>query len=324
MARYYFFVTKLELLPLLKREVKSRFPHLIFSFAFQNILFFKNSSEKNQTKIYPALCSLHGPMFGKCPIDSPSDLDKLLSDVGGPSFCEMFFYNHKDLKLSFHENLLSEQILFAVEIKEILYIGSFHKELKSLLNQNFEVSPFELEESAPSRAYLKALEYLQILRERGENFSPGLEVIEIGCAPGGASWALCELGAKVFGVDPGLVSTAMERFSNHFFHSKISMQQLSIKDWRRYLSNPQLLVCDVNLRPSEIIIYLKNILSDFKSNGGKYLIWTVKLTDWRNCEQFFSTDWPMIEREIEKFSPKYKLLRVVPTHHKEFLYLVEF
>lgn len=295
MPKFYFFVTKLELISLLKREVKSRFPFLTFSFAHQNILFYKKEEDKSNIEIAPLLASFFGPMYGKFPVNTPKIFE-----------------------------IPTGHIAFNVSLKDFIYSGSYDKKLFSLLNQNIEESPFSMPDLAPSRAYLKAWEYLQIISELGDPLEKDEEVIEIGCAPGGASFLFCERGAKVFGVDPGEVSKNLEQFSRSFYHHPIAMQKLKAKDWGIFLNNPRLLFCDVNLRPSETILYLKKILGDFKKGGGQYLVWTVKLTDWRNCEEFFLKEWPKIERELALFHPILTLKRVVPSHHKEFLLLVKF
>jgi 23S rRNA (cytidine2498-2'-O)-methyltransferase len=62
--------------------------------------------------------------------------------------------------------------------------------------------PFAAPEDAPSRVWMKVEEALWL---SGLLPMTGDRVLDIGCAPGGGTWALLERGLRVVGVDPGEV-----------------------------------------------------------------------------------------------------------------------
>jgi 23S rRNA (cytidine2498-2'-O)-methyltransferase len=62
-----------------------------------------------------------------------------------------------------------------------------------------EIAPIVMPEAAPSRAWLKIEE---AIARFDLSIGKGARVLEIGAAPGGASWALLERGASVVGLDP--------------------------------------------------------------------------------------------------------------------------
>jgi 23S rRNA (cytidine2498-2'-O)-methyltransferase len=66
-------------------------------------------------------------------------------------------------------------------------------------------------EGPPSRAYLKLFEALTLL---GAHPGPGETCLEIGASPGGWTWVLATLGARVLAVDRAPLAPSMKRFRN--------------------------------------------------------------------------------------------------------------
>lgn len=66
-------------------------------------------------------------------------------------------------------------------------------------------------EGAPSRAYLKLWEALTLL---GERPGPGELCLDLGASPGGWTWVLAELGARVFSLDRAPLEARIARRPN--------------------------------------------------------------------------------------------------------------
>lgn len=333
MGQFYFFASKKELLPLLKKEVAVRFPFLNFSFSSENFIFYRTNTAVSNLKasVSKACLSFYqGPMLFKFSLGNLRPLENLnFKNILflGDSFLAINSQEMKDQILSLYSsNIVSDSSSYLVAYlsKGHLYLGMIKQDDYSSLNSFFEKSPFVQNPKAPSRAYLKALEYLEVLKEQGLKLSAETEVIEMGSSPGGASFALCEVGYKVLGIDPGDMSETLSLFSNLFYHQKMSMQKFSKEYWDFFLKAPQLLFCDVNLRPLEVLEYLNFFIDDFLENGGKALVWTLKLTDWRHLDGFFKKDWPIVEEELRQMGARKIVVRTVPSHHKEFLVLALF
>jgi 23S rRNA (cytidine2498-2'-O)-methyltransferase len=133
-----------------------------------------------------------------------------------------------------------------------------------------------LPDDAPSRAWLKLEEGLAF---SGLPLRAGQVAVEIGSAPGGASWALLSRGLHVVGVDPGAMDgrvLACPRFAH---------VQRTMGDLRREQLPPRVdwLLLDVNLAPQVALHQLRRIVSTLRMLRGALL--TLKLNDWGMAEQ---------------------------------------
>jgi 23S rRNA (cytidine2498-2'-O)-methyltransferase len=130
---------------------------------------------------------------------------------------------------------------------------------------------------APSRAWLKLEEGLAFSRLP---LSAGDVAVEIGSAPGGASWALLSRGLQVVGVDPGAMD-ARVLSSPRFTHLQMTLGELRREqlpyrvDW---------LLLDVNLAPQVALHQLRRIVSTLRPTLRGALL-TLKLNDWSMAEQ---------------------------------------
>jgi 23S rRNA (cytidine2498-2'-O)-methyltransferase len=133
------------------------------------------------------------------------------------------------------------------------------------------VPAIELPEYAVSRAYLKmaeALAWSNLPLARGEH------VVELGCAPGGASQALLDAGLFVTGLDPAEVDEtvlAHPRF-NHV-RSRVA------KAPKRLLRGAHWLAADMNVAPSYTLDAVESVVKH-KDLSFRGLILTLKLSDW--------------------------------------------
>ena len=109
-----------------------------------------------------------------------------------------------------------------------------------------------LPEAAPSRAYLKLEEMLAWSR-----FSPTPKTIavELGSAPGGASWALLNRGLRVVGVDTGEMGAVCLENPN-YSHVAMSVRDLRKKNLPEHFP---LLFCDLGLTAVEAVPQLRHL-----------------------------------------------------------------
>jgi 23S rRNA (cytidine2498-2'-O)-methyltransferase len=133
--------------------------------------------------------------------------------------------------------------------------------------------PLQLPAEAPSRAWLKleeALAWSHLPLRRGQ------VAVEIGSAPGGASWALLQRGLRVVGVDPGQMAPQVLSASG-FSHLQVSLGELRREalpetvDW---------LLMDVNLAPQVALHGVRRIVSTLRPHL-RGVIFTLKLNDWK-------------------------------------------
>jgi len=129
---------------------------------------------------------------------------------------------------------------------------------------------------AVSRVYLKMLE---AMRWADFRIRRGQRVIEIGCAPGGASQALLDAGAHVIGIDPAEMHPLVlghPRFRHIRRRSKeVRRHEFQGVDW---------LTCDINLPPNYTLDTVEAVVAhpgvEFRG-----LLLTLKLLDWSMAEK---------------------------------------
>jgi len=130
--------------------------------------------------------------------------------------------------------------------------------------------------TAPSRAWAKIEE---AIRWSGLVPRPGEHALEVGSAPGGASFALLERGLNVHGVDPGAmdprVLAYVGKHGNRFVHLAVPAAEVE----RRSLPRPlHWLASDVNLAPMIALKYVERFVALGKGQlRGAFI--TLKLND---------------------------------------------
>ena len=137
--------------------------------------------------------------------------------------------------------------------------------------------PLRLPPEAPSRAWLKLEEGLAF---GGLPLRSGQVAVEIGAAPGGASWALLQRGLTVVGVDPGAMDPRVLQ-QPRFTHLQTTLAELRREalparvDW---------LLLDVNLAPQVALHGLRRLVGTLRSTLRGALL-TLKLNDWSLAAQ---------------------------------------
>lgn len=133
--------------------------------------------------------------------------------------------------------------------------------------------PLRLPEEAPSRAWLKLEEGLLW---SGLAMNPGHVAVEIGSAPGGASFALLTRGLRVVGVDPGAMAESV------LAHAAFMHLPLKLGDVRREQLPRRVdwLLMDVNLAPQVALHQVRRLVSTLRGTL-RGALFTLKLNEWR-------------------------------------------
>lgn len=130
---------------------------------------------------------------------------------------------------------------------------------------------------APSRAWLKleeAVAWAHLPLRAGQI------AVEIGSAPGGASWALLKRGLQVVGIDPGQMAPQVLS-SSGFQHLQLPLGDVRREQLPKHVD---WLLMDVNLAPQVALHGVRRIVSMLRPNL-RGVIFTLKLNDWKMAEE---------------------------------------
>ncbi len=164
-------------------------------------------------------------------------------------------------------------------------------------------------ENAPSRAWAKIEE---ALRWSGLQPRAGEHAVELGSAPGGASFALLERGLNVHGVDPGAMAETVLRYrgtrGNRYVHHAVSAAAVERKDLPRTY---EWLASDMNLAPMVALRYVERFVA-LAHGGLRGAFITLKLNDEGVFEAL-----PALRERIAKLGAKEVRYTQLPSHRSE-------
>ncbi|MEZ0387730.1 MAG: SAM-dependent methyltransferase [Verrucomicrobium sp.] len=131
---------------------------------------------------------------------------------------------------------------------------------------------------APSRAWLKMEQALAWAGLDGKQSLKGRVVLELGSAPGGASYSLLQHGAEVYGVDTGVMDPDVLQFRDaetgaSFTHLRMAVGTLAPQ---HLPPEVDVVVSDINLAPGVVIPYLETIC---RRHRPALILLTMKMTD---------------------------------------------
>lgn len=130
---------------------------------------------------------------------------------------------------------------------------------------------------APSRAWLKLEQALAFAGLDHVRSLAGKVVLELGSAPGGASYALLDRGAKVFGVDPGEMDRRIIHYKSPtgaaFVHLRMPAGDVPPA---LLPSQADVLVSDLNIAPVNIIRCVQKLQAHVHA---RLFILTLKIND---------------------------------------------
>ena len=159
---------------------------------------------------------------------------------------------------------------------------------------------------APSRAWLKMEQSLTWL---GLTQNPaslrGQTALELGSAPGGASWSLLQRGMEVIGVDTGLMDPRVLSHP-HYHHIPQPAGELS---FRSLPPRVDLLASDMTLQPGLALKYIERLTRQLYP---RYLVLTLKMNDTQVESQI-----PSLLQQIRRFGPGEVHARQLPANRRE-------
>jgi 23S rRNA (cytidine2498-2'-O)-methyltransferase len=167
---------------------------------------------------------------------------------------------------------------------------------------------------APSRAWSKLEEALRwaALEPRA-----GELAVEIGAAPGGASFALLERGLAVIGIDPGPIAPQVLGHRSGFTHLRRPFAELDRRELPRRFD---WLLLDVNLAPPIGLRYVEDLLRATEARP-RVAVLTLKLNDDAVADSL-----PRLHERLRKLAGKRGRVRVtqLPSHRSEVVAIVNF
>ncbi len=135
----------------------------------------------------------------------------------------------------------------------------------------------QLPAEAPSRAFLKMEQALAWRGFDGDGALAGMTALELGCAPGGGTYALLRRGVEVTGVDTGEMDARVLAFTGpggarltHVRESAGAVSNATLPE------RVDLLISDMNLAPPVVIKYVEALQRRVRA---RMLLLTLKMND---------------------------------------------
>ena len=169
--------------------------------------------------------------------------------------------------------------------------------------------------AAPSRAWAKIEE---AIRWSGLVPRAGESAVELGSAPGGASFALLERGLNVHGVDPGAMDPRVLGYvgatGNRFTHHALPAAEVARNDLPRTYA---WLASDVNLAPMVALKYVERFVA-LAHGGLRGAFITLKLNDDGVFEAL-----PRLAARIAKLGAARVRYTQLPSHRSEIVAILD-
>lgn len=163
----------------------------------------------------------------------------------------------------------------------------------------------KLPPEAPSRAWLKMEQSLAWLDLDSPGALVGKTALELGSAPGGASWALLQRGMKVIGVDTGAMAPRVLSHQN-YTHLPIPAGEVSRHDLPPQID---LLASDMNIQPGLAIKYVERLAHLLHP---RWFTLTLKIND-----SHVESQLPAYLQQLRRFAPGETHARQLPANRRE-------
>lgn len=158
---------------------------------------------------------------------------------------------------------------------------------------------------APSRAWLKIEQSLSWLGLDAPGKLAGRTALELGSAPGGASWALLQRGMKVIGVDTGIMDARVLAHPN-YRHLSVPAGDIALRELPQEID---LLAADMNLHPGLTVKYAERFTRELNP---RWLALTLKMNDGQVESQV-----PSLLQQLRRFAPGEVYARQLPANRRE-------
>ena len=280
---------------LLKKEMSIGYPNFKLSYSRPGFLTYKAESA---TTFSPWMCRLSGNCLGKKTVDELKGLPKAWLWTRTESFDPPPELVELSLKSLFK---IGEKVTLIMMVgPDDFWVGEYILK-KTHFQTPGEVSSIEKRE-VPSRAYYKiaeAYEAFDLPMEQQE------KVLELGSAPGGASFFLLEQDLRVFGVDPAEMDPGILKKYN-FKHIKKAFETLNENNFKEDID---WIVSDVNLPPSVVMKEVDRFLTFLEPRG---IVVTLKL----HQDRYLRMLKPIVESLKQKGFTQVEL-KYLPSYRQE-------
>lgn len=282
----------------LKEELKNAYPDFRFAYSRPGFLTFKSEKELNpDCQLNSVFARAYGVSAGAADI---AKVIEFAESFGKPVRLHIWQKDQcppGEEPLGYDLKTLPEQLEKKLrEMKPELFLAGSQAQPKDLvidviLLENQEiwlgahlhsqwhspwpggVTPLVLPDESPSRAFLKLEE---ALIWSGAAVQKGDTAVEIGSAPGGASYALLKRGLRVVGIDPAEMDPRILKHPQ-FRHFQTPVNRVLREDLPDSI---QWLLLDMNVEPRISIFAVDRLASRMKESLlGVFL--TLKLNDWK-------------------------------------------
>lgn len=164
---------------------------------------------------------------------------------------------------------VGQDVIDVVLVEDALIVYGAHRRTRAMSAFPGGLRRLAARPEAPSRAHLKLEEGLEWAELP---LRPGDVAVDVGCAPGGWSWALLARGLVVHGVDPTPVAAALVRRAGFHPHA-VPVARFHTEKAR----GARFLFCDMNGPPRDALEQVLGIVP--KLRALEAIFHTVKLSD---------------------------------------------
>jgi 23S rRNA (cytidine2498-2'-O)-methyltransferase len=321
-ARFYYATCQLGAEKAVKAEVLAELPTLRFAFSRPGFITFKevDPAKKPLTLKKAIFTRQWGEVMGQ--VKDAEAIRGLLEQIPEQAFVHAFdrdlfvpgdepdeFVQNSNIHgilLSFGIDLdmVTDRSTKGETVYDLIWIDGSHVFLGRHVHGAREcgdpgnIPVMDLPAESPSRAYLKIEE--AFLRFQPE-MKKGIQVLEVGCSPGGATTAMSMRGFKVTGVDPKFMAKEVYDLPGFQFIQKCARDVIQ-PDLKSV--NPDWLVMDMNIAPLEALDELNHVVTLLKKIHGPKLklsqgFLTIKLNDWK-----FASSIPLYLKRLESIGFK--------------------
>ena len=295
MTQFYFVLTNVEAEPLLKEEIRLRYPEFRMSYSRPGFITFKGG----ENEIFnPLFCRLSGLSLGKF------TKDELMVAKAWVYPLKAEFVIPQDLQEISDRSLfkIGETVtLIIMSGEDEFWLGSYTLRADHFQTPG-EVSSIQERSDVPSRAYFKLAEAFEAFDLPFEHQE---KVLELGSAPGGASLFLLEQDMKVLGVDPADMDPMVTKKFD-FKHLRRPFETLSEKDFK---GDVDWIISDINLPPTVVLKEVYRLLTFLEPRG---LVLTLKINDLKHLEVIAT-----VREKFQKLGFNKVNLKYLPSHRKE-------
>lgn len=332
MPRFYFATCQVGAEKALKAEIARELPDLKFAFSRPGFITFKQENGPVVTPKNSVFTRLWGesidqvkgddpePLFAKIPegaLTHAFSRDQYVPGDEPEDYVEPGFEIEEGSGWN-RAPKIGETVYDLIFIDEGHFFLGKHTHTKFLDPAPGNKPNIPLPKDAPSRAYLKIEEAIQRFNPKAE---PDMEVLEVGCSPGGATFTLLKRGYKCVGIDPKLMADPIQNNKNFKLIRKLA-KNVQAPDFAG--ANPTWIIMDMSLAPLEALDEIKHVITVLREMHGrqtklKCAFLTIKLNDWKFAESI-----PLYLRRIEELGLKRMRAMQLSTNRQEFFVYGEF